>query len=85
LCDKYDITNVDTEIIVIDDYLCGGYEKFNEQIKNISDTSLEKYGFILDRTYSGKAFYGMQAYIDAHSIKENILFWHTGGIFNFLA
>lgn len=73
------------ETIILDDYLCGGYEKYNDELKKISDDSIRDYGFALDTTYSGKAFWGMRQYILQHNLHGNIVFWHTGGIFNFLA
>jgi D-cysteine desulfhydrase len=85
LCAKYHIECRHEEVVVLDDFLCGGYEKYNEELLDLSLSALKRYGFILDTTYSGKAFYGMQEYIKEHNVKENILFWHTGGILNFLA
>ena len=84
LCENFSIPQLHTTL-VLDDYLCGGYEKYNEKLKSISDQSIVKYGFSLDTTYTGKAFWGMQDYILKNNIQGKILFWHTGGIFNFLA
>jgi D-cysteine desulfhydrase len=85
LCTRYFINNTKRDITVVDDYLCGGYGKYNDDIKELSFNSLKKYGFTLDTTYTAKAFYGMQDYIKKNKIKGNVLFWHTGGIPNFLA
>lgn len=85
LCQEYNIEYLQNDVIVLDDYLCGGYEKFNPQIKELSNNSIREYGFTLDTTYTGKAFYGMLEYMKINEIRGNILFWHTGGIFNFLA
>lgn len=84
LCLAFNIKRLDNDIIVLDDYLCGGYEKYNPELKKLSLDSVRKYGFTLDTTYTGKAFYGMLDYIKQNNINSNILFWHTGGIFNFL-
>ena len=84
LCESFSIKG-QHETIVLDDYLCGGYEQYNDELKKISDDSICDYGFALDTTYSGKAFLGMQQYIFKHNLQGNIVFWHTGGIFNFLA
>ncbi|MBS5980543.1 MAG: pyridoxal-phosphate dependent enzyme [Dysgonomonas mossii] len=84
LCLAFDIKHLKNDIIVLDDYLCGGYEKYNSELKKLSLDSVRKYGFTLDTTYTGKAFYGMLDYIKQNNINSNILFWHTGGIFNFL-
>ncbi|MFD2098864.1 1-aminocyclopropane-1-carboxylate deaminase/D-cysteine desulfhydrase [Flagellimonas iocasae] len=70
---------------VLDDYLCGGYEKYNPGIKELSENSISKYGFPLDTTYTGKAFYGMLNHFNDKKLKGNIFFWHTGGFLNYLA
>ena len=84
LCESFSIQR-QHETIVLDDYLCGGYEQYNDELKKLSANSICDYGFALDTTYSGKAFLGMQQYVLKHNLQGNILFWHTGGIFNFLA
>src|SRR5690606_36980634 len=86
LCREYRITCKYKSSIVLDQYLCGGYGKFNAEISDLCDNSIKDFGFILDTCYSGKAFYGMMDYMEQNNInKKNVLFWHTGGIFNFLA
>lgn len=85
LCSYYYIDYSDRNVHVLDDYLCGGYGKYDTNIKTTSLNSLSKYGFTLDRTYTAKAFYGMQDYVKRNAIRGKVLFWHTGGIFNFLA
>lgn len=86
LCTYYNIECSHRPSIVLDDYLMGGYGCFNEGIQQLSLSSLSTYGFTLDTCYTGKAFYGMLDYITQHNLQgKNILFWHTGGIFNFLA
>ena len=86
LCNHYNIKCLKRESIVLDEYLMGGYGKFNDELKKLSLNSIKEYGFTLDTCYSGKAFYGMLDYIEKNKINnKNILFWHTGGIFNFLA
>jgi D-cysteine desulfhydrase len=70
---------------VEDKYSCNGYEKFNDSIKKISDDSLMNYGFALDTTYTAKAYYGMREIVKQKSLKGIILFWYTGGIYNYLA
>lgn len=86
LCDHYNIECKNRDVTVLDDYICGGYGKYNEEIKQVSDGSIRMYGFTLDTCYTAKAFHGMMDFIEKNNIREdNILFWHTGGIFNFLA
>ena len=86
LCDFYKISNSTRKVTVLDDYLCGGYGLFNNEVARISQNSLRKYGFTLDTTYTAKAFYGMIEYLEKHQLKDkNILFWHTGGVLNYLA
>lgn len=64
----------------IDDYLCGGYGKYNDEIEKTIKLSLTQFGIPLDPVYTGKAFYGMCSYLEDHKIEDkNILFLHTGG------
>ena len=86
LCEHFKIKSYNRKTIVVDDYISGGYGQFNNEIKKISDESIKIYGFTLDTCYTGKAFYGMLDYIKKNNIRDKkILFWHTGGVFNFLA
>ncbi|GEQ87198.1 D-cysteine desulfhydrase [Patiriisocius marinistellae] len=85
LIDFYKITTSNRDVTVLDDYLCGGYELFDTSLKKVSNNSLKNFGFILDTTYSGKGFYGMDDYIKRNNLcQEKILFWHTGGVLNYL-
>lgn len=72
--------SINEKINVTDEFLCGGYGKFN---RNISDTIwsvYKKHGIPLDPTYTGKAFYGMTEYLKQNNItNKNVLFIHTGG------
>lgn len=86
LCSHYTIRHQGRSGIVLDDYLCGGYGKYNDALKALCESSVRDFGFTLDTCYTGKAFYGMQDYMQKNSIRpSDVLFWHTGGIFNFLA
>lgn len=86
LCIHYEIKCTNRPTIVLDEYLMGGYGCFNEGIQQLSLSSISHYGFTLDTCYTAKAYYGMLDYISKNNLEgKNILFWHTGGIFNFLA
>ncbi len=85
LCEKYGIKKQKQNITVDDSFLCNGYEKYNSCIEKIADDSLVNYGFALDTTYTAKAFYGMKQLVKQKSIHGKILFWYTGGIYNYLA
>jgi len=67
-----------------DDYLFGGYGRSTEELESFMDRVNELTGVILDSTYSGKGFYGMVESIRKQQLRGNILFWHTGGIFNLM-
>ena len=64
----------------IDDYVLGGYGGYNDQvIKTIKEVMIRE-GMPLDKTYTGKAYWGMKEYIKKQRIKnKKILFIHTGG------
>jgi len=84
LCTSYDIPSTG-KIIVDDRFLCGGYQKFNAEIEAISKSSMFKYDLPLDTTYTGKAFYGMQQILKENPAIGNVMFWYTGGIYNYFA
>ena len=71
-----------------DSYLCGGYGLYDDGIMNSIRDVVSQEGIVMDPYYSGKAWYGMlgiiQESIDVYK-KKNVLFWHTGGILNFLS
>lgn len=85
LCQNHNISGQHTEIIVDDTYLNGGYEKYDSEVKEFADRSLEDYGIALDTTYTAKAFRGMLKIIEERQIKGEVLFWYTGGIYNYLS
>lgn len=79
----YNFTNLE----FYDDFLCGGYAKYNDNLFSTIKECISKEGMIIDPTYSGKAFWGMKNIL-SNSDKfrgQNILFWNTGGIFNLLS
>lgn len=78
----YDYSN---SIHFNDQFLCGGYEQVNSELVEFVKSVNQETGIIFDTTYSGKAFYGMSKLLERGELKGNILFWHTGGIFNYLA
>ena len=76
--------NVDEEAIFgvtvfIDDFT-SGYGQGDKRVTKTIEAVLKSYGIPLDATYTGKAFMGMNEYIERQEIKgKNILFIHTGG------
>lgn len=71
---------IQKKTIFVDDYTGSGYAKDNAEIVAVIKQVLKAYGIPLDSTYTGKAFYGMNSYIQAKGISgKNILFLHTGG------
>lgn len=68
------------QVEVVDDYVLDGYGKYNIEIDQTIQNVLTNYGIPLNRTYTGKAFWGMEKYLEKENIKnKNILFIHTGG------
>lgn len=78
---KHDLKPVPREDFHITDaYLCGGYGQYDERITDTIFRVLQTWGIPLDPTYTGKAFFGMEEYIQSHAIcGKRILFLHTGG------
>lgn len=72
--------DIDENTIFCDDYILGGYGKYNSEIELTIDKIMNTYGIPLDPTYTAKAYFGMERYIERNSIEnKNILFIHTGG------
>lgn len=67
-------------ILIVDDYRCGGYGKCcEEELRTIMEV-LKSKGIPLDPTYTGKAFWGMNCFLHEKGISgSNVLFIHTGG------
>ena len=78
---KTNCASISTErYYVTDSYLCGGYGCYDERISEVISRIMRSYGVPLDPTYTGKAFYGMEQWLEEHDVREkNILFLHTGG------
>lgn len=71
---------IQATVIFNDDYTGDGYAQKNENISKTIKEVLVKYGISLDATYTGKAYHGMEQYIERNRIRDrNILFIHTGG------
>lgn len=70
----------DSDIIFDDTYRCGGYGKYNIQIKSLINETFKNEGVALNTTYVGKAFWGMKEFLSKNNIEnKKILFIHTGG------
>ena len=80
---KYTFDN----LLFKENYLCGGYAKFNDSLMSTIKECISHEGMIIDPTYSGKAFWGMLDIIKQNRDYrgKNILFWNTGGMFNLLS
>lgn len=77
---EYDKNLVDKKVVFIDKYILSGYGDFDNSIIKTIKYSMRNYGIAMDTTYVGKAFCGMNKYIeDNNIINKNILFIHTGG------
>lgn len=74
-------------IEILDDYIFGGYGRYNEKIERTIEKVMRYEGIPLDPTYTGKAFTGMLDVLAKQHITGNVLFLHTGGtpgFFDFL-
>lgn len=68
------------QVELIDDYVLDGYGKYNSDIDQTIQNVLINYGIPLNRTYTGKAFWGMGDLLEKENIEnKDILFIHTGG------
>lgn len=68
------------QVCFLDEYLCGGYGTYEEEIERTIEHVMEQYGIPLDPTYTGKAFTGMMKWLETHGNEgDPVLFIHTGG------
>ena len=68
------------QVCFLDEYLCGGYGKYEEEIERTIEHVMEQYGIPLDPTYTGKAFTGMMKWMETHGNDgDPVLFIHNGG------
>lgn len=64
----------------LDDYICGGYGQYDASVEQVIRRIYCQYGVPLDPTYTGKAYSGMEQYLNKFEITgKRILFIHTGG------
>lgn len=77
--------NYTDSILFTDEYLCGGYEQYSEEMQNFITKTTQETGIVFDTTYSGKGLFGMIKEIEINNLRDkNIIFWHTGGIMNIM-
>ncbi len=74
-----------SQIDFYDDFLFGGYGKYSRDLKQFALDVARYNGIIVDTTYSAKALFGMFEIIKKENLTGNIVFWHTGGLFNAMA
>ena len=75
----------DDKIEFIADYLMGGYEQCEPEVKEYLDGVMAKTGILFDTTYSGKGLWGMMQEVKRRGLQDRkIMFWHTGGVMNIM-
>lgn len=71
---------IEKKLIFTDSYRLDGYGAANEQLITQIKKTMDEQGIPMDKTYVGKAFWGMNQYLIENNIKnKKILFIHTGG------
>lgn len=71
---------IESKVCFLDDYTGDGYGERNTAIIESIKGMMLGYGIPMDSTYTGKAFAGMNTFLQQNSIVgKNILFIHTGG------
>lgn len=64
----------------LDDYVGEGYSSTTSELEQLIRDAYVRYGLPLDRTYTGKAFYGMIEQLKVQNlVRKKVLFIHTGG------
>jgi D-cysteine desulfhydrase len=73
-------TDIQERTIFVDDYTGEGYGRESKEIEDTIEKVMIRYGIPLDSTYTGKAFWGMERYLQKEQITgKTVLFIHTGG------
>lgn len=72
------------QVYFLDEYRAGGYGKSDSQIEEAVQLGW-RLGVPLDSTYTGKAFSAMVDWSRREQLGERVLFWHTGGLFNWVS
>jgi D-cysteine desulfhydrase len=87
LCANESVHYDKSDILFIDDYIFGGYGKYNTELLTFLKMVVSATGVPFDPVYTGKALFGMVDLIEKRIIPEcsDILFWHTGGLLNLQA
>lgn len=87
LCANESIYYDKSDILFMDNYVFGGYGKYNTELLTFLKESVASTGVPFDPIYTGKALFGMADLIEKRIIPEfsNVLFWHTGGLLNLQA
>lgn len=71
-------------IIFDDNYRAGGYGIADQSTLEAVNFGWS-HGLPLDPVYTGKAFNGLLDYSSRGELAESVLFWHTGGLLNWIA
>lgn len=78
----YDFSN----LIFHEEFLLGGYGKSSDEELNVIKECISHEGMVVDPTYVGKAFYGMNSILSHKNCEsKKMLFWNTGGVINLLS
>lgn len=64
---------------ITDDYLFGGYGKYNDELLAFIRQTVNEKNLPLDATYTGKALFGTVREIKKRGLTGPVLFIHTGG------
>ena len=80
LGEKFDSLYREDALLFTDQYRCGGYGNYTDEIKSLIDRVMMREGIPMDTTYVGKAFWGMLRFLQDNQIEgKRVLFIHTGG------
>lgn len=74
----------DPQVAFLDDFTAGGYGQSSLELHAVVKLGW-RYGFPLDETYTGKAFWAMHNLSAGQLAGKRVLFWHTGGLWNQLS
>ena len=73
-------SEIQGRVVFLDDYVGDGYSSATDGLRRLIAETYTHLGLPLDRTYTGKAFYGMRDQLmKSKGSGKRVLFLHTGG------
>jgi len=86
LATSLELAGTANDVMFDDRFLCGGYAQSSQSLHELIGWAASTEGLILDPIYTGKAFQCLVELVKSGFVPKGatVVFWHTGGLINFL-